>query len=163
MSDALQVMDAQEGHYAGWRLLWDAYCRGGLPEEISKATWARILDPGSAVGCLVAVLSGEVVGFVTYVTHECTWELTPVCYVEDVFVSKLRRGPALGVGFALRDELVGRLNRGCWSRLYGITRVENKVAQALYSTVASGQPYLRYVLKPNRADKGENHGSVGSY
>jgi hypothetical protein len=28
------------------------------------------------------------VGFATYVVHECTWEVDPVCYVEDAYLSK---------------------------------------------------------------------------
>jgi len=51
-----------------------------------------LLDPASAIGGLIALSGSEVVGFTNYVLHEGTWEVKPICYVEDVFVSKLHRG-----------------------------------------------------------------------
>lgn len=143
----LNIIPAVPVHEAEWRELWAQYCGGGLPAETTEATWRRILDEDSPIGCVVAMMDGLVVGFVTFVEHECTWETKSVCYVEDVFVSKLHRGSALGVGFALASHFLQRLQAGEWSRLYGITRAENKLAQRLYSRYAQGEPYMRYVLK----------------
>lgn len=143
----LIIISAVSAHEADWRGLWDQYCGGGVSAEITDATWRRILDDDSPVGCVVAMIDGLVVGFVTYVEHECTWETKAVCYIEDVFVSELHRGPALGVGFALAAHFLQRLQVGEWVRLYGITRAENMLAQRLYSRYAKGESYVRYVLK----------------
>ncbi len=135
-------------HEAGWRALWAQYCDGAVQTLITDATWRRILDPQSKTGGIVATMASEVIGFVTFVEHDCTWELGPVCYVEDLFVAKAHRGRKLGVGVAMAEHLVARLNTGEWTRLYGITRAGNDVAQALYNQFAQGQDYKRYVIKP---------------
>lgn len=147
MGRLLTISAADHGHAAGWRKLWDQYCGGVVTQEISDATWRRILDPSNSIGSVVALLESQVVGFVTYVEHECTWETKSVCYVEDVFVNKLHRGSALGVGHAMADYLMNRLQTGEWARVYGITHVENILAQRLYSRYTHSEPYLRYVVK----------------
>lgn len=143
----LDIIPSTPAYEADWRGLWEQYCGGGVSAETTDATWRRILDKDSPIGCVVAMMDGLVVGFVTYVEHECTGETKSVCYVEDVFVSKLHRGPAMGVGGALAAHFLHRLQAGEWARLYGITRAENKLAQRLYSRYAKGEPYMRYVLK----------------
>lgn len=147
MSMPLHITAATPAHEPAWRGLWSQYCSGAVPAEITDATWQRILNVESPIGCAVAMICGELVGFVTYVEHECTWETKPVCYVEDVFVSKLHRGPLTGVGFALAEHLLQRLEAGEWARVYGITHADNKIAQRLYSRYAAGEPYMRYLIK----------------
>lgn len=148
-SQPLTICAASQDHAEGWRDLWDQYCGGAVAQEISDETWRRILDPSNPIGSVVALAESRVVGFVTYVEHECTWETKSVCYVEDVFVSKLHRGPALGVGHAMAGYLMNRLQAGKWARVYGITHVENILAQRLYGRYTQGEPYLRYVVKAN--------------
>jgi ribosomal protein S18 acetylase RimI-like enzyme len=138
---------ARPEHERGWRELWVLYCGGGLAEDVTEATWRRILDPASSVGALVAVVDDQVVGFVTYVEHEGTWETKKLCYVEDLYIAKTHRGDIAGVGLLLAKSLLERLEKGEWARLYGITRSENVVAQRLYRRFAKGEPYMRYVLR----------------
>ncbi|GAB6849165.1 GNAT family N-acetyltransferase [Paraburkholderia kururiensis] len=144
---SVDVTEPRPEHEAGWRVLWNQYCDGAIEPHVSDATWARLLDPVSAIAGLVAVSAGEVVGFTNYVVHEGTWETKPVCYVEDVFVSKLQRGRGSLVARAMAAQLVQRVYSGEWSRLWGITAANNVVAQRLYSGFAQGQPYIRYVMR----------------
>ncbi|AQH05717.1 hypothetical protein A9R05_42630 (plasmid) [Burkholderia sp. KK1] len=143
----VDVIAPQVEHEAGWRSLWDQYCGGAIKPMVSDATWRRLLDPSSTIGGLVAVAGQDVVGFVNYVVHEGTWEVAPVCYVEDLFVSKMYRGRGSRVARALATPLLQRVQSGEWSRLWGITAAENFVAQKLYSGFSSGHPYMRFVFR----------------
>jgi hypothetical protein len=96
---------------------------------------------------VISVAGNEVIGFVNYVIHEGTWEVKPICYVEDVFVSKLHRGHGSLVARSMADQLVRRVQDGEWGRLWGITAAGSFVAQRLYSGFASGEPYMRYVMR----------------
>ena len=106
-----------------WRRLWRCYCdfyEAKVPDAVTQRTWKRILDPDSAVMCIVAELDGMVVGFAHCVVHENTWETQPVCYLEDLFVRPEHRGA--GIGRALLTRLAAlAVERGCgrfeWSVL----------------------------------------------
>ena len=152
MLAVIEIVTAGPEHEQGWRALWALYCGGGVGEATTAATWRRILDPASSIGASVATEAGAVVGFVTYVEHEGTWETTSLCYVEDLYVAKSHRGDINGVGQALAGALLTRLRAGEWSRLYCITEADNFVAQRLYSGFAKGVPYLRYVLRGANLD-----------
>jgi GNAT superfamily N-acetyltransferase len=143
----IDVTAPTQEHEAGWRSLWDQYCDGAIEQRVSDATWTRLLDPASAIAGLVTVSGGEVIGFVNYVVHEGTWETKPICYIEDVFVSKLYRGRGSLVARAMADQLVQRVRSGQWSRLWGITASDNLIAQRRYSGFAEGKPYVRYVMR----------------
>src|SRR6266702_2253962 len=107
MSDMhIEVLAPRQEHEAGWRSLWDQYCDGAVAAHVSDATWQRLLDSTSAIGGLVALNAGEVIGFVNYVVHEGTWETKQICYIEDVFVSKMHRGRGSLVARAMADTLV---------------------------------------------------------
>lgn len=146
----IQVVPAAAIHGVGWRILWDQYCAGAVASEVSDTTWRRILDTASPIGSVVAMLDDQVVGMAVYVEHECTWETRSVCYIEDMIVSKLHRGPRLNVGHAIAAHLIDRLRCGEWSRLHCVTHADNILAQKLYAQYAEGEPYVRYVMKGNK-------------
>jgi ribosomal protein S18 acetylase RimI-like enzyme len=149
MTVGITIVPAESAHELEWRELWQQYCGSAdVSTDITDATWARILDTGSGVGCVVALANQRVAGFATYVQHPSTWELKPCCYVEDLYIDKLQRGRALNIGGQLAEHMIARLDAGEWSRLYGITRTENLLAQKLYGRFSAGEPYLRYVRKP---------------
>jgi len=133
---------------ARWRELWDGYCRfyeRDLSEPVTRHTWARIMDAASPVHAIVAESrDGGVIGFSNYVIHENTWTLTPVCYLEDLFVDPAKR--AAGVGAQLIDWLLAETKAQGWSRLYWNTKENNYRARGLYDKYTPHSGFLRYVV-----------------
>ncbi|MGZ5225208.1 MAG: N-acetyltransferase family protein [Burkholderiales bacterium] len=136
-----------------WRELWDGYCRfyeRDLSEAITRHTWARILDAACPVHAIVADhASNGVIGMANYVIHENTWTLTPVCYLEDLFVDPGQR--ANGVGSELIDWLLAEMIEQRWSRLYWNTRENNYRARGLYDKYMPHSGFVRYVINNTAA------------
>ncbi|MBE7940035.1 MULTISPECIES: GNAT family N-acetyltransferase [Ramlibacter] len=142
------IRSALPSDEADWRTLWRGYCDfygQDLPEAVTQRTWQRILDPDSALMCLVAEQDGRVQGFANCVVHENTWEVQPVCYLEDLFVSPQARGQ--GLGGALLDWLRNAMRAEGWARLYWMTRRDNARARSLYDRFAQADDYVRYVIQ----------------
>lgn len=141
-----------------WRELFDGYTRfyeREPTEPITRHAWARIMDPASPVDAIVAETrslplgrgrGSRVVGIANYLTHESTLALTPVCYLQDLFVDPACRGA--GVGRALIDWLIAETKARGWSRLYWNTRETNAPARALYDTYTPHSGFVRYVIDP---------------
>ena len=131
-----------------WRRLWAGYCdfyRAELPPEVTDRTWKRILDPDSAVMCVVAEAEGEVVGFANCVVHENTWENQAVCYLEDLYVAPAVRRS--GVGGALLEWLRNAMRAEGWARLYWMTKAYNVQARRLYERFTRADDFVRYVIR----------------
>ena len=131
-----------------WRALWDGYCRfyKREPDEaVTRHLWARIMDPASPVQAIVAENKADgVIGIANYLPHDNTATLTPVCYLQDLYVEPgLRAG---GVGRQLIDWLVAETKRQGWSRLYWNTKEDNYRARGLYDQYTPHSGFLRYVI-----------------
>jgi GNAT superfamily N-acetyltransferase len=146
MDVAIRRIEARDE--ARWRELWDGYCRfyeRDLSEAVTRHTWARIMDADSPVHAIVAEREGEgMIGMANYIIHENTWTLTPVCYLEDLFVDPARR--AHGVGRQLIDWLLAETKEQGWSRLYWNTKENNYRARGLYDKYTPHSGFLRYVI-----------------
>jgi GNAT superfamily N-acetyltransferase len=133
---------------ARWRELWDGYCRfyeREPSEPITRHTWERIMRPDSAVHAIVAERSdGRVIGMANYLIHDNTATLTPICYLQDLFVDPQER--ARGVGKALIDWLVDEMKAHGWSRLYWNTKENNYRGRGLYDKYTPHSGFLRYVV-----------------
>ena len=133
---------------ARWRVLWEGYCRfyeRDLSGLVTDYTWKRIMDKAAPVHAIVAEREGDgVIGIANYVIHENTWALTPVCYLEDLFVDPEKR--AAGVGRQLIDWLVAEMKAQNWSRLYWNTKEDNYRARGLYDQYTPHSGFLRDVL-----------------
>lgn len=142
------IRSALPSDEAAWRKLWRGYCDfygADLSDEVTSRTWKRILDPDSAVMCIVAEVDGQVYGFANCVVHENTWETQAVCYMEDLFVAPGARGH--GIGRALIDWLRNAMRAEGWARLYWHTRRDNARARRLYDNVAEADDFVRYVIR----------------
>jgi GNAT superfamily N-acetyltransferase len=145
----LQIREAQQQDEAAWRNLWAGYLvfyEVVVSEEVTARTWARILDPASSIFGSVAVLDGRIAGFATYVIHEATWNIQPVCYLEDLFVAPEFRGE--GVGRTLIRDLFERADRAGWSQLYWHTDRDNP-ARKLYDEFVLADASVRYRVNVN--------------
>ncbi len=141
------IRSALPSDEAAWLALWRGYCSfydAQVPDEVTRRTWARILDPDSAIMCIVAEIDGKVYGFAHCVVHENTWESQPVCYLEDLYVLPSARGK--GIGTALLDWLRNAMRAEGWSRLYWHTRENNVTARRLYDAFAKADDFVRYVI-----------------
>ncbi len=144
MSDIV-IRKAEAGDEARWRALWAGYVdfyRGSVPEEATALTWQRILDPGSAIECLVAERAGQVDGICNYVFHDSTWSTQPICYLQDLFVDPRSRGGGLAKQLILACEEAARA-RGAF-RLYWQTQEYNAPARSLYDTIVPRSSFIVY-------------------
>jgi GNAT superfamily N-acetyltransferase len=133
---------------AAWRQLWRGYCdfyKTKIPDEVTQRTWKRILDPDSAIMCIVAEVDGQVYGFAHCVVHENTWETQPVCYLEDLYVLPSARGR--GIGKALIEWLRNAMRAEGWARVYWVTQHDNTIARSLYDQFTQADGNVRYVLR----------------
>jgi GNAT superfamily N-acetyltransferase len=144
----VSIRKIEAGDQARWRELWDGYTRfyeREPSEPITRHTWARIMDPASPVHAIVAARADtKVIGIANYIIHENTWTLTPICYLQDLFVDPAER--AVGVGKQLIDWLLAESKRQGWSRLYWNTKENNYRARGLYDKYTPHSGFLRYVV-----------------
>jgi len=131
-----------------WRELFDGYTRfyEREPDEpITRHLWQRLHDPTSPVHAIVAVDDhDELIGIANYLIHENTTQLTPVCYLQDLFVDPDRR--RAGVGRQLIDWLLAECRREGWSRLYWHTKETNYVGRILYDGYTPHSGFLKYSM-----------------
>lgn len=146
---AVRIRPIKHGDERAWRELWAGYQRFyevALSDTTTAATWTRFFDPASTIHGLVAEnSSGAVIGLCHYILHANTWEIAPVCYLEDLYVSPDDR--AAGTGEALIEYLHVQMKAEGWSRLYWLTREDNYRARGLYDRFTKRDAFVRYVLK----------------
>jgi GNAT superfamily N-acetyltransferase len=142
------IRSALPSDEAVWRRLWRGYLdfyESRIADDVTNRTWKRILDPDSAVMCIVAEVDGEVLGFAHCVVHENTWETQPICYLEDLYVDPAARGQ--GIAYAIIDWLRNAMRAEGWARLYWHTRESNAQARRLYDRFAEADDFVRYVIR----------------
>lgn len=132
-----------------WVALWQDYnlfYGASLPQEVTEATWARVMDERSEVGCIVACEwpDGAVLGFINYVIHPRTWSAKDACYLEDLYVAEAVRGR--GIGKQLCEALKHLGERKGLSQIYWNTREGNAMARKLYDQIAQKDDFVRYVM-----------------
>lgn len=130
-----------------WRRLWARYNRfyeANVSDEVTDATWRRILDPASPLIGRAAEHDGDLAGFSISVLHECSWTIAPVCYLEDLFVAAEARGG--GIGSALIEDVIDLGRERGWSRIYWHTHADNAVARRLYDKFIAADDFVRYRL-----------------
>lgn len=143
------IRPATANDEARWRELWAGYCtfyEVTMSEAITAHTWQRILDAASPVHCIVSCdAAGRMQGICHYILHDNTWTLTPVCYLEDLFVDPAVRGQQFGK--ALIDWLNAQMKAQGWSRIYWMTREDNACARRLYDRYTPRDAFVRYVIR----------------
>lgn len=142
---ALHIRDPRPADEPAWRRLWAGYVafyEADVSEEVTAATWQRLIQPGSKMFGRVAEWQGALAGFTVCVLHPGSWTLTPVCYLEDLFVDPGVRGQ--GIGRALIEDLLGTAQRRGWSPVYWHTRQSNEMARRLYNKFAEADDFVRY-------------------
>jgi GNAT superfamily N-acetyltransferase len=149
MAEPIIVRAVAADDFALWRPLWDGYNafygRAGLtalPDEITRATWSRFLDPAEPVHALVAQRHDRLLGLVHYIFHRSTSLLGPTCYLQDLFTAPEARGQ--GVGRALITAVYARAEATGAQRVYWLTHETNDVAMRLYDQLADKPGFVQY-------------------
>jgi GNAT superfamily N-acetyltransferase len=141
----IEIKNASAADYAAWHILWMQYLafyNVTLAPEVTKHTWARLLDPTSRLDGRFAFLDGVMVGFALHHHHASTWVAGDDCYLEDLFLDEAARGH--GIGRALIDDLIEiARSKGC-KRLYWHTDKRNQTARRLYDHYAKEDGHVRY-------------------
>ncbi len=130
--------------FAGWLPLWNDNNLGENDEEITRETWRRILSDDEKVYGICAEQNSNILGITHYILHPTTGHIKPVCYVQDVFVSKEHRGK--GIGRKMIEEVIKIGISEEWARMYWLTQEDNEAAKALYKNLGIKLDFDFYVL-----------------
>jgi GNAT superfamily N-acetyltransferase len=141
----LNIRFVTDSDFEEWSSLWEGYntfYKRSVPENITKSSWQRFLDPKEPMYALVAVTDGKLVGLTHYLFHRNTVMIFPTCYLQDLFTSELVRGR--GVGQALIEAVYEKAKAAGSTRVYWQTHETNQVAMKLYEKVATRSGFLSY-------------------
>jgi len=128
-----------------WQKLWQGYLRfyrQRLPEAVTAATFARLVDEHQQPHALVAAHEGRLVGFTHYLFHRSTWAVQEICYLEDLFVEPDARGQ--GIARALIHAVYAAADHAHAASVYWMTQEFNADGRALYDTLARRTSFIRY-------------------
>ena len=149
MTHTIDVRCVRRDDFSAWQELWSGYNafygRAGvtaLPIEDTQMTWSRFFDEYEPMHALVAERSGALIGLTHFLYHRSTLQLSPTCYLQDLFTVTAAR--AQGVGRALIHAVYERAKIAGSSRVYWHTHETNEVAMRLYDTVAEKSGFIVY-------------------
>lgn len=135
----ISVRDIGPNDEAAWRQLWADYLdfyEQSVPIDVTDHTWSMVLDDLSPYSALVAEDETGVLGFAIHQAQRSTWNVAPIVYLEDLFVSDAARGK--GVGRALMEEGMRRAKEDGSCKYYWQTDTQNVTARHLYDNLTGG-------------------------
>ena len=128
-----------------WEPLWQGYLsfyEATLPDAVTETTWARLNDPSEPMFALGATVDGRLSGIVHFLYHRSCWTIGDYCYLQDLFVADEARGR--GLGRALIEAVAVKAREAGASRLYWLTKEDNRTARLLYDKVAERSGFIQY-------------------
>ncbi len=144
MGTQAQITKLTPQDRARWAELWTGYLnfyKTSQPPEIYDFTWQRLFD-GRLHGLGARDATGHLIGITHFLYHESAWSLTPVCYLQDLFVDPTLRGT--GAGRGLIEGVAAAAKQAGVTRLYWQTQAENTTARQLYDRLAINRGFIRY-------------------
>jgi GNAT superfamily N-acetyltransferase len=141
----LEIRPLRLDERADWEPLWKGYqlfYKVAIPEETTRAIWARLHNPAEPMEALGAYMDGRLRGIAHYLFHRSCWTIGNYCYLQDLFVAETARH--LGLGRALIAAVEERARRAGASRLYWLTHESNAAARALYDQLAERSGFIQY-------------------
>jgi GNAT superfamily N-acetyltransferase len=149
VTNNFEVRPVRRDDFRAWQELWDGYNafygRSGstaLAADITEMTWARFFDAYEPMHALVAESSGTLLGLTHFIYHRSTIQLSPSCYLQDLFTAEAARGR--GVGRALILAVYERAKAAGSPRVYWLTHETNTIAMQLYDDVAEKSGFIVY-------------------
>jgi GNAT superfamily N-acetyltransferase len=147
--EPVEVRALERADFIDWKQLWDGYNafygRVGdtaLAPDITLMTWSRFFDAYEPMHALVAEVAGRIVGLAHFLYHRSTIQVSPTCYLSDLFTVDTVRGQ--GVGRALIGAVYAHAKLAGSPRVYWQTHETNAVAMRLYDQVAERSGFLVY-------------------
>lgn len=140
------IRPVEPADFTAWLPLCEAYqdfYNVTFPDAVTREVFARFFRDDEPSEAAVAVVDGELVGYVTLIFHRTTWSTQDFCYLEDLYVDPA--GRRQGVGEALIDWAKSRANARDCARLYWHTQHFNARARSLYDRVAELAPSRVYI------------------
>ena len=144
------IRPVKESEKSSWYSLWQAYLvfyESSLPDNLTDTIWKRIHDSDNQLQCRVAEdpETGDIVGLVQFFPHQTTWNINPVCYLNDLYVNPNIRGG--GIGAALINAVEEEAANQGWEEIYWLTQQHNKVARGLYDKITGGTAgFVNYAI-----------------
>ncbi|MCK5645375.1 MAG: GNAT family N-acetyltransferase [Anaerolineales bacterium] len=136
-----QIRSPKDSDRSEWEVLWNEYLifyESTIPQAHTDILWARILDEEHPIRGFVAErkVDSSLIGIVHFFPHLDTWEIRPVCYLQDLYVAKDARLNKVGSNLIRRvQEYSERQN---WIFVYWQTRPDNHTARKLYDKLTGG-------------------------
>jgi len=148
MVNDIVVRKLAETDHDYWLPLWRGYQQfyeEEIPEQTTRVTWSRILDPRELVFGAIALAGDRAVGFVHWLYHRSCWTVGNYCYLQDLFVIPDHRGS--GVGRKLIEHIFAAARiEGC-AKVYWLTHETNTKAMLLYDRIAQRSGFVQYEKK----------------
>jgi len=109
---------------------------------IFDGVWEWLSDAAHSTNALVAVVSGEVVGFAIYRTVADTFTAANAWFLDDLYVDPAARGA--GAATALIDGVTAIAHAAGGGTLRWITASDNLRAQSVYNKLATRKTWVTY-------------------
>jgi GNAT superfamily N-acetyltransferase len=148
MADNLTVRNVLPVDHDAWLPLWHGYQRfynEEIPAEVTRITWARLLDPTEPVFGALALAGDRAVGMVHWLYHRSCWSVANNCYLQDLFVVPDHRGS--GVGRNLIEHVAAAARDAACAKVYWLTHETNATAMRLYDRIAHRTGFVHYERK----------------
>lgn len=152
MAQTISIVPMNKDHAIGWRSLWHMNVGDALAKPVLDHTQKQILDPRSGVFALLALSeTNEVIALLHGVVHPVAGSLSPVCYMQDLYVHPARRRQGIATQLLEALAAMGRAEK--WDRIYWLTDRANTSAQKLYNKSAVSLDFTFHVVPLGMLDK----------
>lgn len=141
----MQIRPVTADDFEAWLPLWkgyQAFYHADIADDVTRATWQRLLDPAEPMNAALAIIDGRAVGVVHWIYHRSTWTVGNYCYLQDLFATPGVRGK--GIGRALIEHVYADAAEQKASRVYWLTHESNHTAMQLYDRIADKPGFVQY-------------------
>lgn len=141
----IRVRPLEAADFETWLPLWrgyQAFYKADIPNETTRVTWNRFLDPKEPMFGALAFDGDKAVGLVHWIYHRSCWTVGDYCYLQDLFVAEGRRGG--GLGRTLIEYVYDTAKAAGCSRVHWLTHETNTDAMKLYDRIADRSGFVQY-------------------
>ena len=128
-----------------WQELFSQYnrfYRAVVPDDVRDLNFGRLCEGDVLVGIVAVDEADRPIGLMHLVFHPSTWSAGNYCYIEDLFVERVRRGG--NVAHALFTEAYRIADERGVERVYWLTQEFNAPARSLYDTIGRRTSFIVY-------------------